>query len=432
MDEQTALMDTAPEPDDQADDQTSSLPPPTGAAAHSPWYRVAVARDRDNSVLGGVVSGVSRAYGFDVRTTRIAVAIATLVLPVIALIYIIAWVLLPDTPATAQPLDAIVRDRRRFPLYVALAIVLVAAGLGSIGSWFVFGSFPWGIGLIAIGVLLWAAPNLRRSRDAAVPAAPVSTVVPVPPVTAVSPVVSPVVLPVDQARGPHASAQLMDDPTMAMPVGETAHGRDRRRRIPIVAVTLVALFVGVAIASIGDALDWWDTSVFGALVLSAVALATAAAVSAIVNRRWWLVPIAVIAGLVASMLLVAQPNLDHGAGTRTVRPVTTSAVVERLGVGDLVIDLRDVPLTAGDWMPVTAELGVGHLRILVPDDAQLEIRSSVNAGVILVDHREIASGMRTTIEQTVAAVTSPTMGTIVLDLSVGAGQIDVDYGPRPA
>ena len=120
-------------------------------------------------MVGGVLSGLCRTYGFDRRTTRIALVLASFVLPVLVLVYVIAWILLPDSPAQAQPLVDVVGDRRRFPLYVALGLVVVAGGLGSIGSWFVFGDFPWGVGLVALGVLLWMTPTLRpgrRGRDA--------------------------------------------------------------------------------------------------------------------------------------------------------------------------------------------------------------------------------------------------------------------------
>ena len=48
----------------------------------------------------------------------------------------------------------------------ALAIaVSQAGGLGSLGSWLVWGGMPWGLGLIVLGVLLWVAPSLRPTAE---------------------------------------------------------------------------------------------------------------------------------------------------------------------------------------------------------------------------------------------------------------------------
>ena len=156
MTEQTALMDDAGAPE-------------TGTPPRQPrtrWYRTPVFRDPDDDMLGGVVSGLCQSYGFDRRTSRLALVIAVPVLPIVIVAYVVAWILLPDGRDQAVPLEDIVRDKRRFPLYAALALLILAGGLGSLGSWLVFGDFPWGVGLIAIGILLWMAPGLRRDRAA--------------------------------------------------------------------------------------------------------------------------------------------------------------------------------------------------------------------------------------------------------------------------
>ena len=62
-------------------------PPPPPRPRRS-WIDVPIARDRTDGRIAGVVAGVSKAYGFDRRTTRLAVALGTLVIPgVIALVH---------------------------------------------------------------------------------------------------------------------------------------------------------------------------------------------------------------------------------------------------------------------------------------------------------------------------------------------------------
>ena len=55
-------------------------------------------------------------------------------------------------------------------LVIVLAILAIATGLG---SWSFWGGLGWGFGLVAIGVVLWLAPNL--GRGAADRAAPIVT-----------------------------------------------------------------------------------------------------------------------------------------------------------------------------------------------------------------------------------------------------------------
>ena len=111
-------------------------PPPPGAGTGSKgtWRRTPVFRDPDRGRLAGVVAGLTRSFGFDLRTTRIAVVIATIGMPALLLVYIAAWLLLPPRPEEAVAVEDLFRDRRRLPLLVAIGIVIAAGGLDSLGS----------------------------------------------------------------------------------------------------------------------------------------------------------------------------------------------------------------------------------------------------------------------------------------------------------
>jgi phage shock protein PspC (stress-responsive transcriptional regulator) len=431
MTEQTALMDDA----GAAHDTGAGFPPPHRPTPQ-PWYRVPIARDPDDDMLGGVVSGLCRAYGFDRRTTRIALVIAAMVLPVVILAYVVAWVLLPDGPAAAQPLEDIVRDKRRFPLYAAIALVILVGGIGSLGSWLVFGDFPWGVGLIAIGVLLWIAPGLRKERTGAAPAA-----------TATAATATSWPAPADAGStgampesGGDATTRLDPAATVDAPttrLGTTAANgatlvapampeARRRRRIPIGSIAVLATAAFVAVAAAGDAIDWWNVPVLGVVVTSLVVLATGFGISAVVNRAWFFTPIVVLFAAAAAALATASPSLDGGTGDRVVRPTTIAAAEELhdLGAGQLTLDLVDVPLD-GDTVTVRAEVGVGRLHVVVPAGVELVITSDVGVGHVVIGDREVFAGVDQSETRTVEPV-GEAIGTIELDLRVGMGEIDVD------
>ena len=406
MDEQTVTID-AP-----------AFPPPAPPAGPKPrWYQLPVARDPSDKKLGGVIGGLSRTYGFDVRTTRIAVAISTLVLPIIAIAYVAAWVLLPKRPEEAMSLEQIVRDRRRVPLYVAIGLVLVAGGVGSFGSWFFLGGFSWGVGLIAVGVLLWVAPGLMRSNNVADRGTGSATPPPPPAPPPSSSPTSTGALPTTPGSPWSATRPLQIDDI-----------RPRRRRRPVGSIVALAVVAFIAVASAGDALDWWDISVLTTLIVSLISTAVGAIVSAIVNRSWMALPLVALLAVVTTGLFITHPDLDGGIGERTVT-ADTIAVAERnqqLGMGELRLDLSDVPIDQLDAaLRVQAEVGIGHLVVIVPDDATLVIHTQLGAGDLMLDGNNVADGVRHDDTRTITP-DSVSIGTIDLDVSVGVGRIDIE------
>lgn len=449
---------------------------PTGAPGtpgqRTPWYRLPVFRDTSDDMVGGVVAGLCRTYGFDRRTTRIALVLASFVLPVLVLVYVIAWILLPDSPAQAQPLADVLGDRRRFPLYVALGLVVVAGGLGSIGSWFVFGDFPWGVGLVALGVLLWMTPTLRpgrRRREAQGATGPAPFPAPgAPPAPGASgsatgfstaypmPAQADTPLGTDATTDPLSASDTPADtgdadpttvlPTTAVPAsgwsgggfGSVGHdgsllvpppmpSAPRRRRYPIGSITVLLVVAAAAIAAAGDAIDWWDVPVLGVVVASVIAVAAGLAISTVVNRAWFFVPFVLLLAGAATFLVVAEPSLDGGVGERTNRP-STVVDAERphdLAMGELTLDLVDVPLDPDRAVRVNAEVGIGRLHVIVPAGATLVVTSEVGTGHLVIGDREVVAGVRQNDRRTISAVGEPT-GTIELDLRVGIGEIDLD------
>jgi hypothetical protein len=94
-------------------------------------------------------------------------------------------------------------------------------------------------------------------------------------------------------------------------------------------------------------------------------------------------------------------------------------------MGELTLDLVDVPLDPDRPVRVTAEVGIGRLHVIVPAGATLVVTSEVGTGHLVIGDREVIAGVRQNDRRTIAAVGEPT-GTIELDLRVGIGEIDLD------
>jgi phage shock protein PspC (stress-responsive transcriptional regulator) len=375
------------------------------------WRHVPLSRvpkgGPDGGKLGGVIAGVSRAYGFELRSTRAATIVAMVVLPVLILLYVAAWVLLPEQPSHAESLDAIVRDRRRLPVLAAFALVLVAGGVGSLGSWFLFSGVPWGLALIGVGVLLWYSTTRNRAPQ------------PLPPPSTGSPFAPPVI---DGAT----SAEPAAGATAPMPIATARRPRRPITTIGVGVAVLFAVFVGVM-----NGTGWWSVSHLWTLVAALGIILVAMLVSIVVNRSWVLpAPFFVLASIIA-VLCITQPRLEGGGGQRQLHPTTVAAAEQpqRMSAGDLQIDLRNVP--TGSDIHVVSEVGMGSLRVTVPTDMRVHVISDIGAGRVEIDGAQVAAGVR---QHDVRDLDSGTgtgtdTGTITLDLRTGIGQIQVIRTP---
>jgi hypothetical protein len=200
----------------------------------------------------------------------------------------------------------------------------------------------------------------------------------------------------------------------------------RRRRYPIASLAVLGVLAFIGIASAGDAAGWWDIPVLTTVVVSLVATIGGAVAGAIVNRSWMTFAVVPMLTVATVGLLIVQPDLDGGIGDRTIEPTTVAAAErhQQLGIGQLTMDLTKVPLGA-DTVEVRAEVGTGHLHVLVPRDVTIVLDAEVRAGDVVIDDDTVADGLHERAERTFAAEGTST-GTVRLDLEVGAGHIDVD------
>ncbi len=109
-------------------------------------------------------------------------------------------------------------------------------------------------------------------------------------------------------------------------------------------------------------------------------------------------------------------NLGDGIGEHTYAPASTSAVQPSydLGIGNLKVDLSH--LDAAGRHRITARLGIGELKIVVPRDADVRVNAHANVGDVYV--------LRNHDDGRNASVHAGT-GTFEIDARVGAGRIDV-------
>jgi len=131
--------------------------------------------------------------------------------------------------------------------------------------------------------------------------------------------------------------------------------------------------------------------------------------------------VAALAAFVTAVVLAFSwfnVSLNDGVGEHVYAPASVAAVAPsyHLGVGSLRIDLSAIQPTA-KALQVKAKVGVGELRIVVPDGARVQVNARAKLGDVHVLRLE-DSGRN-------AIVTTGSRGRYVIDARVGLGRIDV-------
>jgi phage shock protein PspC (stress-responsive transcriptional regulator) len=206
-------------------------------------------------------------------------------------------------------------------------------------------------------------------------------------------------------------------------------------------VVLAALAVGGLVALAGAAafavaLGWGvATAIF------IIAIGALLAVAAFRGGARWLIPPAVALAAGAGVAAAADLDFRGGIGDREYHPVSAQAIPAdgyRLGVGRLIVDLRDLNWRKERVVQVDVSLGAGQANVFVP--ARVCITGSTHVGM---GESEVAGERNDGVDVNHALGAGSTAAPRVeIDASVDAGQLrvinsdtaDVDnpgYGPGP-
>ena len=276
-------------------------------------------RVREGRVIGGVCGGLGRYFNVDPIIFRIGAVVLAFVGGAGLLAYLAALLLVPaeDSPSAAEGAPA---GRNRW-LVIAGVIVLVLVTwpflLGG-GALLAALLVPFTI-LVAAGVLVWWFVS---------------------------------------GEGPAGDA------------GDVA-----KRAALGLGILLVC-----GLISIGGA---WAAAAGGETVVAMVVIAAGAAilVGAFLRPVRWLVLPALALALSAGTVSAAGIDMDGGVGERDYRPASAADLRDKyeLGMGELVVDLRQTDLPPGD-VPLEIDLGVGEARIVVPEDVCVATDAQVGVG----------------------------------------------------
>jgi phage shock protein PspC (stress-responsive transcriptional regulator) len=229
------------------------------------------------------------------------------------------------------------------------------------------------------------------------------------------------------------------DPDRAQRLGGRLQAMGIWRALGLVAVTALALagLLGLAGGAAFAVALGWDVPV----AIGIIAIGVLLAVTAFRGGARWLIPPAIALAVGAGAAAASDLDLRGGIGEREYHPLTVASIPAdgyRLGVGRLVVDLRDLNWREARVVHLDIDLGTGQADVFVPE--RVCVKGSTHAGI---GESEVAGERNDGLDvDHSAGAGSTAVPRIEIDATVDVGQLrvvnsdtaDIDnagYGPAP-
>jgi phage shock protein PspC (stress-responsive transcriptional regulator) len=397
-----------------------------------------IQRRTDDKWIGGVCSGLADRLGVDPVIVRAALVLLSILGGVGVTVYLVAWALLPNDKNEIAA-ERAVRDGDGGS--VVLLVIATIALLG--GSWWGGGSgwnFPWG--LAVAGLLIWWVVNQSRNRPDAdqrvtshqpgpvyTPGSSPTAYVPGQSPTAYAPGQGPTMY---VPTPPGSGSSLGPTRPAPTPPRPTAPKRLRRRSggplMALVAIGLALLTFG-AVNWLGNENSWTGNHVVIALAASLAAVALLLVGLGIAGLRAGFVGfLAIVLALSATAAAVVPTGIHFNGrfGDSTWRPTAvTSDLNYELSAGTGVLDLGKLPLDGLHEAKIPAYIGLGELKVLVPEGLNVKVVGHVGLGNIVAPGDENDGQGGSDVSRTISVGDPAGPVEVVVDAGLGVGQLTV-------
>ncbi|MCP3994698.1 MAG: PspC domain-containing protein [bacterium] len=384
-------------------------------------------RLRQDRAVAGVASGLARYLNVDVAWVRIAFVVTALIGGSGVLLYLVGWVAMPEEGES----ESIVSDKaRRFPdagSWIGVGLIVIAAMIIIGNTGLIDGDLVFAAVLIVLGFLLYRGdiPGFSGSDESTDgPEQPLDTAsLAGEEVTADAVVASDDSLvygrQVDQPAPPPVA------PTPPQPPDPAFQPRpvEPRQSSVLGRLALATLLIVVGIMGVGHSSGWWEPAIRHYVGTGFVILGVALVIGSIFGRARWLIAV----GLISAPLLFGAALLDvpleGGFGDPHFTPQSAAELEAdyRLIAGELLIDLSELDLAAGEVYEIEASVVFGSLQVQVPEGLGVEVTAELDAGEIRFNGESVAQGMSKD-----RSIVYEGEGLIVLDAHVGFGELVVD------
>ncbi|MFI2373414.1 PspC domain-containing protein [Streptomyces sp. NPDC018833] len=431
--------------------QPTTAPPQPPQEPPPPRLR----RDPRRKVVAGVCAGLGRHCDIDPVIFRIVIGVLSVTGGTGLIFYGFAWLLIPADDEEENEFRRMLSGRVDGASLSAVLLSLLGCGLllTMLSNGNMLG-FVTMLSLAVTGAAVWS----QRRPHVPPGGAPMDTAAPhavpeAPPETKAPPVPDspswwrdPIVK--DGTTGPVPTGYLWG-PESALAAAAEAPPRHGGRPAAVVvpqprgprgiggAVFLLALLAGC----LGTGLSWASlplgTSLQTGLVAALAVFGLGLLVSTLLGRTGFGTVLLTMVTATALAGAAALPkDISTKFGERTWTPASAAAVQPRyeMGSGKGTLDLSALDVPAGQTVSTRAEMGLGHLTVVVPKDAAVQLEAEVGVGDIRLpgdapDDVDVGPGQDR--RKTFPAPPGATAGgTLVLDLELGIGQVEVTRAAR--
>jgi phage shock protein PspC (stress-responsive transcriptional regulator) len=222
-----------------------------------------------------------------------------------------------------------------------------------------------------------------------------------------------------------AVALPQDDGT-GKPVDESVWARLGKVVLVCILVAIaLSLALGLAVVSAWVTATGHGTAIAVAVIFVGLAL-VAAAFATDVRRRATppLLILALVLGIPAGGIAAADIKFDNSVGQRTYTPKVAADIPAdgyKLGTGQLVVDLRDLPWRKGGTIPVSAHLGIGQLIVSAPPNVCVVGHVTGKAGELIMAG-DVSQGVDPDVDKGTPTSDAPRLA---LDAGIQLGQMVV-------
>jgi phage shock protein PspC (stress-responsive transcriptional regulator) len=203
-----------------------------------------------------------------------------------------------------------------------------------------------------------------------------------------------------------------------------ASRRDRPGRVVALGLVAIALFVLISRAAFWPAAGagWVLILIAGLVILWMYDARRGDSKSRKLLKALFVICVLGFVALLASLVTALAWFHVHpgaGVGTRDETPTTLTQLQPsyHLGVGDLRLDLRQLPLVTHETH-IKVRVDVGNLRVFVAQNQPVVVHAHAKVGDVRVFQEEDSGHNATLLSGT---------GELVIDATVGAGKIEVSH-----
>jgi hypothetical protein len=214
----------------------------------------------------------------------------------------------------------------------------------------------------------------------------------------------------------------LPEPSPAPPPPPAPRDRGVVGRVTMGAVLLVG-----GLATVGIFAGWWHLTWAGVAASALVVVAIGLLVGSLRGRGQGLIGPGIFLSALTIALTITGIDGTGGYGQQTWRPTTVNSVESQyvLNGGQGQLDLRGLTVPAGGSVNTEVEVRAGQASVIVPEDANVNVTCSTNAGDVDC-LGNVESGLHKQTSNTQRGSTD--QGTINLNVHVGAGQAEVRNG----